>query len=60
MLNTPFANMVGDPRIPRIGGTTSNALTPISPPSYASFNSTVAGADFQPQLDFGHLREPIS
>jgi hypothetical protein len=46
LLNTPFAAMAGDPRVPRIGGTTANAGTPLSPSSYSTFNNTVAGADF--------------
>jgi hypothetical protein len=46
MLNTPFLAMAGDPRVPRVGGTTSRANTPLSPPSYSTFNNTVAGADF--------------
>jgi starch-binding outer membrane protein, SusD/RagB family len=46
LLNTPFAAMTTDPRIPRIGGTTANAGTPLSPPSYSTFSNTLAGADF--------------
>jgi hypothetical protein len=46
LLNTPFAAMAGDPRIPRIGGTTARAGIPLSPPSYSSFNNTVEGAAF--------------
>lgn len=46
MNNTPFLAMAGDPRVPRIGGTTTNAGTPLSPPSYSTWNNTVAGADF--------------
>lgn len=45
MLNTPFAAMTTDPRIPRIVGTTNNG-TPLSPPSYSTFNNTLAGANF--------------
>jgi hypothetical protein len=45
MLNTPFAAMATDPRIPRVVGGTNNG-TPLSPPSYSSFNNTVAGARF--------------
>jgi hypothetical protein len=44
LLNTPFAAMAGDPRVPRIGGTTANAGTPLSPSSYSTFNNTVAGS----------------
>jgi SusD/RagB-like outer membrane lipoprotein len=43
---TPFAAMTGDPRIPRIAGTTGRGGTPLSPPSYSTFNNTVAGAPF--------------
>ncbi|HEU4996229.1 MAG TPA: hypothetical protein VFT29_15540, partial [Gemmatimonadaceae bacterium] len=44
MLNTPFAAMASDPRIPR---TSAAAFTkPLSPPSYSTFNNTVAGAPF--------------
>jgi SusD family len=46
LLNTPFAAMTGDPRVPRIAGTTGRGGTPLSPPSYSTFNNTVAGADF--------------
>jgi hypothetical protein len=46
LLNTPFEAMAGDPRIPRIGGTTARRGIPLSPSSYSSFNNTVAGADF--------------
>lgn len=46
MLNTPFAAMTTDPRIPRIAGTTGNGGTPLSPPSYSTFNNTLAGAPF--------------
>ena len=46
LLNTPFAAMAGDPRVPRIAGTTGRGGTPLSPPSYSTFNNTVAGADF--------------
>jgi len=48
LLNTPFFAMAGDPRIPRIPGTTGRAHTPLSPPSYSTFNNTVAGAPFGP------------
>src|SRR5262249_46345369 len=37
LTNTPFANMTGDPRVPRIGGTTARAGTPLSPPSFSTF-----------------------
>lgn len=50
LLNTPFLAMAGDPRVPRIGGTTARANTPLSPPSFSSFNNTVAGADFTPVM----------
>lgn len=46
LTDTPFAQMAGDPRVPRITGTSSRAGTPLSPPSYSTFNNTVAGADF--------------
>ena len=46
LVNTPFAAMAGDPRVPRIGGTTASAGTPLSPSSYSTFSNTVAGADF--------------
>ena len=44
MLNTPFAAMTGDPRIPRSSAATFTK--PLSPPSYSTFNNTVAGAPF--------------
>ena len=46
LLNTPFAAMTTDPRIPRIAGTTADAGTPLSPPSYSTFSNTLAGAAF--------------
>jgi hypothetical protein len=46
LLNTPFAAMTTDPRIPRIAGTTARAFTPLSPPSYSTFTNTVAGGAF--------------
>jgi hypothetical protein len=49
MLNTPFAAMTTDPRIPRIVGGTNNG-TPLSPPSYSTFNNTLAGAAFAPLM----------
>jgi hypothetical protein len=48
LLNTPFAAMTTDPRIPRIAGTTGRAFTPLSPPSYSTFTNTVAGGLFAP------------
>jgi hypothetical protein len=44
MLNTPFAAMTGDPRVPRTSAATFTK--PLSPPSYSTFNNTVAGAPF--------------
>jgi len=46
LLNTPFAAMTTDPRVPRIGGTTARANTPLSPPSYSTFTNTLAGGTF--------------
>lgn len=46
--NTPFQAMAGDPRVPRLAAPAARANTPLSPPSYSSFNNTVAGADFTP------------
>jgi hypothetical protein len=46
LLNTPFAAMTTDPRVPRVAGTTGNGGTPLSPSSYSTFNNTVAGARF--------------
>lgn len=46
MLNTPFAAMDTDPRIPRPGGTTVLALIPNAPPSYDAYSGTLVGADF--------------
>ena len=44
---TPFEAMTTDPRIPRTTTAGSARLgTPLSPPSYSSFNNTVAGAAF--------------
>jgi hypothetical protein len=50
LLFTPFEAMAADPRVPRIGGTTSRAGTPLSPPSYSTFNNSVAGAAFLPNV----------
>ncbi|HEY0929791.1 MAG TPA: RagB/SusD family nutrient uptake outer membrane protein [Gemmatimonas sp.] len=47
MTNTPFLAMAGDPRVPRIA-TGARATTPLSPPSFSTFNNTPAGADFAP------------
>lgn len=45
LANTPFLAMAGDPRVPR---TTTGVLNrPLSPPSYSSWNNTVAGVTFQ-------------
>jgi len=45
--NTPFAAMTTDPRIPRITtGTATRLGIPLSPPSYSTFNNSVAGAPF--------------
>jgi hypothetical protein len=49
LIGTPFEAMVDDPRIPRISGTPSasgRAGTPLSPPSYSTFNNDVTGAPF--------------
>jgi starch-binding outer membrane protein, SusD/RagB family len=46
LINTPFAAMSTDPRIPRIAGTTGRGGTPLSPPSYSTFNNSLLGADF--------------
>ena len=46
LLNTPFAAMTTDPRIPRIAGTTGRGYTPLSPPSYSTFTNTLAGGTF--------------
>ena len=46
MANTPFDAIVGDPRIPRRGGTGVTAPIPHSPPSYSSYTGTLAGATF--------------
>jgi hypothetical protein len=45
-LNTPFADMAGDVRIPRTGTTGVTGLIPRSPPSYSSFDGTPTGAPF--------------
>jgi len=48
LANTPFLAAAGDPRVPRITGTTAKANIPLSPPSYSTFDNTVAGAAFAP------------
>jgi len=40
--------MAADPRVPRATTPAARAGTPLSPPSYSSFNNTVAGANFTP------------
>jgi starch-binding outer membrane protein, SusD/RagB family len=50
MLNTPFIDKLGDPRLPRIAGTTGRGGIPLSPPSYSTFNNTLAGANFAPVM----------
>lgn len=45
MTNTPFLAKTGDPRLPRVT-TGAQAGKPLSPPSYSTFNNTVAGALF--------------
>ena len=47
-LNTPFAAMAGDVRIPRTGTTAVTGLVPRSPSSYSSFDATATGAPFVP------------
>lgn len=48
LLNTPFAAMTTDPRIPRVPGTTGRGGIPLSPPSYSTYSGTLAGAAFAP------------
>jgi starch-binding outer membrane protein, SusD/RagB family len=50
LVNTPFAAITGDPRVPRIVSTTARNGTPLSPPSYSSFTNTATGADFTPTM----------
>lgn len=45
LANTPFLAMAGDPRVPRT--TTGVVNRPLSPPSYSSWNNTVAGVTFE-------------
>lgn len=46
-LNTPFADLGGDVRVPRPGtAATVTGLIPRSPPSYSSFDGTAIGAPF--------------
>jgi hypothetical protein len=52
MLNTPFMAKTGDPRLPRINSTSGTNGKPLSPPSYSSFNNTVAGAPLVAQMGF--------
>jgi hypothetical protein len=53
LLNTPFQAMAGDPRVPRVAGTAApRGGVPLSPPSYSSYNGTVAGAPFTPTMSF--------
>lgn len=45
MANTPFIAKTGDPRLPRLT-TGTQAGKPLSPPSYSTYNGTLAGAQF--------------
>jgi hypothetical protein len=54
LVNTPFEAMAADPRIPRIAGTPSTSGrpgTPLSPASYSTFNNSVNGAVFTPDVE---------
>ncbi len=48
LLNTPFAAITTDPRVPRIAGTTGRGGVPLSPPSYSTYTGTLAGGAFGP------------
>lgn len=49
LLNTPFAVMAADPRVPRVPGTTGRGGVPLAPPSYSVYNGSVtAPAPFAP------------
>lgn len=54
LLNTPFQNVLtvqNDPRVPHIvvgGG--ARTFTPLSPPSYSTFNNSILGAPFAPVM----------
>jgi hypothetical protein len=50
LVGTPFEAMAGDPRVPRATTPTARVGTPLSPPSYSTFNNTVAGAPFAPDM----------
>jgi hypothetical protein len=52
MLNTPFFAKTNDPRIPRVTTAGGTLGRPLSPSAYSSFNNTVAGAPFAPQMSF--------
>jgi starch-binding outer membrane protein, SusD/RagB family len=47
---TPFEAMAADPRVPRATSPSGRAGTPLSPPSYSTFNNTVVGANFAPTM----------
>ena len=47
-LNTPFADLAGDVRVPRTGVTGVTGLIPRSPSSYSTFDGTPTGAPFTP------------
>lgn len=46
LASTPFEAMVSDPRIPRSTSPAARVGTPLSPPSYSTFNNTAVGAPF--------------
>ena len=50
LAGTPFEAMAADPRVPRWTTPAGRAGTPASPPSYTTFNNTVAGAAFLPTM----------
>ena len=46
MVNTPFQNITGDPRLPRVTTVGARLHVPLSPIGFSSWNNTVAGAAF--------------
>ena len=50
LTGTPFEAMAADPRVPRATAPAGRVGTPLSPPSYSTFNNTITGAPFVPAM----------
>ncbi|MBA3889268.1 MAG: hypothetical protein H0X64_01950 [Gemmatimonadaceae bacterium] len=50
LLNTPFAAMATDPRVPRIVSTTARNGIPLAPSAYSTYNGAIPGAPFAAEM----------